>query len=164
VKPFTNERFRTAVARATEQLLRGNLDEMRRRADELLQKLQILDGKVAGRTMAASGGRLAFKSGSERLFVNPADILCVEVTDDVVNLRCVGGTHAVRMTLTAIEQLLDPAIFVRVHRSFIVNRCRIKKIRTTLYGDHEIVMETDQKIRMSRTYRDRLKRLVAPVP
>lgn len=162
VKPFTNQRFNAAVLRACGEILRGNLDDMQRRADELLQKLQVLDGKLAEKS--ESSERLALRSGNEYLFLDPADVLWIEVTDDLVNIRASGQSHAVRMTLTAIEQLLDRTVFVRVHRSFIVNRRRIKKVGTSMYGDHEIVMEDGRRLRMSRTYRDRLKLLLSPLP
>lgn len=158
VKPFTNDRFQTALTRACEQLLRGNFEEMERKADELRQRLQLLDGAITERT--AANNRLTVKSGSEHVFINPNDILWIEVTDDLVNIRAAAHTYSVRMTLTALEQLLDSSTFVRVHRSFIVNRHRIKKVKTSLYGDYELIMDDERKIRMSRTYRERLKQLL----
>lgn len=61
VKPFTNQRFKAAVQRACGEILRGNFDDMQRRADELLRKLQVLDGKLAEKV--GSSDRLAFEVG-----------------------------------------------------------------------------------------------------
>jgi two-component system LytT family response regulator len=163
LKPFRDLRLKAAVGRAKEQVRHANFDEMQRRAKDLLDHLRQMDtgaGSVDERP-ASVAGRLVFKIGGEHLFVEPGDIAWMEAQGDFVKLRVGVQTHLVRESLQNIEKRLDPEVLVRVHRSFIVNVKCIKKITPSLYGDHVVLMNDGAKIRMSRTFRDKLKVLLS---
>jgi two-component system LytT family response regulator len=61
-----------------------------------------------------------------------------------------------RMTLTEMERRLDPAEFIRIHRSTIVNAARIKEIKPDAHGDYDIVLSDGRTLKMSRSYRERV--------
>jgi two-component system LytT family response regulator len=56
----------------------------------------------------------------------------------------------VRRTLSSLEKELDPKQFVRIHRSTIVNRAKVREILPWANGHHSIVLDTGQQLRMSR--------------
>lgn len=163
LKPFRDTRFHAAVQRAKEHIRRSDFREVERRMTALLDQLRRLEGAPATPPAEAPPGRLVFKIAGEHLFLEPADLAWTEAQGELVKLSVNGALHLVREPLHLVEKRLDPARFVRVHRSFIVNVAHILKITPTLYGDHTLLMRDGAKIRMSRTFRDRLPQLLAPV-
>lgn len=86
--------------------------------------------------------------------IGAADIRYLEAAGNYVRLHTATASPLLRGTLSAIERRLDPKIFVRVHRSFIVNVTRIAELKTTRSGDYEVVLEDGGIVPMSRTFRD----------
>jgi two-component system LytT family response regulator len=71
-------------------------------------------------------------------------------------------THLLRETMAKFEEKLDPMVFLRVHRSAIVNLHYVKEIRTdSQEGDATVIMRDGQRIPVSRGYRTRITRLLA---
>lgn len=163
LKPFRDQRFRSAIARAKEQVRRASLHEVQRQAQSLIDHLRRLEGAAdAGRgDPAAPAGRLVLKAGGEHVFLEPASIAWIEAQGDFIKVRTGGQVLLTRESLQNIERRLEGGPFVRVHRSFIVNSTCISKIIPALYGDHVVLMKDGTKIRLSRTYRESLKRLLA---
>jgi hypothetical protein len=61
----------------------------------------------------------------------------------------------------AQKALLDPARFVRVHRSAIINVDRLKKLQPYFHGEYVVTLHDGTTLTSSRTYSDRLRALVA---
>jgi two-component system LytT family response regulator len=166
LKPFLDARFKAALTRAKEQVRRADLEELQRKAQDLLRHLGRLGaGEAPGAGLSprpAPPARLVFKIDGAHVFVAGEQIAWVEAQGESVKLKIGNQTHLVRESLQDVEKRLDADRFVRIHRSFIVNRRRIQKITPTLYGDHDVLMDEGTKIRMSRTFRDRLKLLLEP--
>ncbi len=77
-------------------------------------------------------------------------------------LHCSDGqTHILRKTMKDLEQELDPTLFVRVHRSAIVNTKQISKLVTQSSGEYLLVLENGQELKVSRSYRDKVKAALA---
>jgi len=66
----------------------------------------------------------------------------------------------VRVSLGALERLLDPAAFVRVHRSAIINLDRIREIVSDPTGDGVVVLADGTKVRMARSRRAAVERVL----
>jgi two-component system LytT family response regulator len=60
--------------------------------------------------------------------------------------------------MAAVESALDPAHFVRIHRSAIVNVDRIKELQPWFAGDYVVTLNSGVKLRLSRTYRDNIEK------
>lgn len=85
--------------------------------------------------------------------LRPLDIdtvVSIGGADDYAEVRTLGGKHLVRVTLAEFAKSLDPAKYVRVHRSWIVNTHRITRAEPAGGGRLLLHMETGQTISTSR--------------
>ncbi|MCA9735827.1 LytTR family transcriptional regulator, partial [candidate division KSB1 bacterium] len=55
-----------------------------------------------------------------------------------------------------LEQRLDPAQFVRIHRSYFVNLDAIREMQPWSHGDYILILKNGEKLTVSRRYRERL--------
>jgi two-component system LytT family response regulator len=139
LKPFTRERLHSAIDRA------------RQRAQALAPH-----SNASGDNGPDPTTRIVFKSRGRILFLPVADIRWIAAEENYVRLCTGAETHLLRETMSHLEARLDQQVFLRVHRSFIVNLNYVKEVRTELDGESVVVMVTGQKIAMSRGYRSRI--------
>jgi len=92
--------------------------------------------------------------------VRVAEIDWIEAADYCAKLHVGASDYVVRVSLGALERLLDPASFVRVHRSAIVNLERIKEIESDGSGDGEVVLADGTRVRMARSRRAAVERVL----
>jgi len=100
---------------------------------------------------------LVRKLGKEFL-VAANDIEVLQASGNYVNLRVRGREYPLRATMAGIEPRMDPARFVRVHRSYMVNLDCLAEIEPLETGDARLVMRDGTKVPCSRRYRSVLKR------
>ena len=97
------------------------------------------------------------KSSGRIYFVRTQEIDWCEAASNYVRLHVGQQTHLVRGTMGYIESQLDPAQFVRVHRSTIVNVDRIQELRSSFNGEYVILLHDKTRLTLSRGYRDGLQ-------
>jgi two-component system LytT family response regulator len=147
LKPFERGRLRKALARAS--ALAGSADTPTRlhalldtvRADQPLRRFLV---KTPGRVYA----------------VRADDVESMEAAGHYVELRTASGTHLVRESMATLERRLDPARFVRIHRSTIVNVDKVIELRPAFHGEFEVVLAGGRRLRCSRTYAADLTRVL----
>lgn len=147
LKPFTDERFEAALARARDEIDAVGSSGARRRLLELI-------AERAGQ--AAHLQRFVIKSGEGYRLVPAADVASFEAQGNYVRLTTGTGHHLLRITMAELEKRLDPKRFARIHRSTMVNIDRIKEITPAWHGDFEVRLHDGQRLRLSRNFRDRL--------
>jgi DNA-binding LytR/AlgR family response regulator len=89
--------------------------------------------------------------------VPAADIECLQASGNYVNLRVRGREYPLRSTLAALLPRLDPARFVRVHRSWLVNLDFLAEIEPLDTGDARLTLRDGTRVPCSRTYRAALR-------
>jgi LytTr DNA-binding domain len=99
---------------------------------------------------------LVRKLGAEFL-VAAHDIEFLEAAENYVNLHVRGRVYPLRSTMTAILDRLDPARFVRVHRSYIVNLDFLDQIEPLDTGDARLLLKNGSRVPCSRRYRSALR-------
>lgn len=164
VKPFSDDRFRTALDRAKRRIRSGSLGATERALRALLEKLQ---GTTPAATPAASAPapsgvdftRLVVKADGQLHFLNQADIRWVEGQGDFVRVHLKDRRLLVRMTLTKIEQMLDPEIFIRIHKSTIVNLNCVRRVMPMLARSHGMELDDGTALPIGPSYRNVLDRL-----
>lgn len=147
LKPFSAERLRSAVVRARDQLRIGE-----RRDDHTHPR----DGARGQYT-----ARIIFKSRGRILFLPVSDIRWISAEENYVRICTGTETHLLRETMSSMEQRLDPEIFLRVHRSAIVNLRYVKEVRTQTRGDFMVYLVNGEKLAMSRSYHARISDLLS---
>lgn len=99
---------------------------------------------------------LVRKLGREFL-VAAADIEWLQASGNYVNLRVRGHDYPLRSTISGIGARLDPARFIRIHRSYIVNLDRVASIEPLETGDARVHLKDGTTLPCSRKYRDGLR-------
>ena len=100
---------------------------------------------------------LPIRNGRETVRVPVEQIEWVDAAGDYLCIHASGNTHILRATMREMENLLDPRLFQRVHRSTIVNLTRVKSLRAHMNGEYFLRLEGGQELKLSRTYRDKVE-------
>jgi two-component system LytT family response regulator len=150
MKPFDDERFRTAIERAVTRVRGGRSPELSARLEALLEQL------ARGR----APDHIALKVDGRHLLIDAGDIDYVEVSDKVLRVHTAGQVYQVRETLNGIERRLHGPPFVRIHRSVIVNIGRVKEIQPWFQGDYVLILHSGKRLMSGRGYRDVVRRLL----
>jgi two-component system LytT family response regulator len=145
LKPFSRERLSSAIERARKQI--G------------------LDAQQPGGTNSGSGhgryaSRIVFKSRGRIVFLPLSDIRWISAEENYVRIRTATETHLLRETMGRLQEKLDPEVFLRIHRSSIVNLQFVKEVRTEPDGEYSVVLLNGEKLSMSRSYRARITDLL----
>lgn len=99
---------------------------------------------------------LVRKLGREFL-VAAGDIEWLQAAGNYVNLRVRGHDYPLRSTISGIEAKLDPARFVRIHRSYMVNLDLVTSIQPLESGEAKVQLKDGTELPCSRRYRDALR-------
>ena len=154
LKPVHPERFAQTLERIRQQSAAPLLDRQRDALKALVsESLRELQGAPANEP----AGRLMVEAEGRALFLNPAAIEYVEAQGNYVTLRVGEQLHTVRATLADLEARLPPSLFLRLHRSIIVNVGRIRSMERQFCGEFDVEMENRHRFRTGRTYRKRLQ-------
>jgi two-component system LytT family response regulator len=100
------------------------------------------------------------KRGNTHYFVPVEQVDWIDVADNYLQLHVGGRVHLHRGTMKQAEDELDPARFVRVHRSAMVAIDKIKAIRSHPVGGHVLELLDGSQLRTSRQYADRVRALI----
>jgi two-component system, LytTR family, response regulator len=148
LKPYDRERFERAVERARAQLNARRRVEIDERLGSLLEELRARE-QYAERLVVRSGGRI--------IILRLDEIDWFEAASNYVRIRAGGREYLLRETMTALEAKLDPAQFVRIHRSTIVRIDRIRELEPLFQGDYVVILTDGTRLTSSRGYRERLQ-------
>ena len=133
--------------------------------DLQLTTSKMRSGDMGIQSLAAGFGpymknRLLLRSGGRVIFIEPHTVDWIEASDNYVVFHAGSESHTVRMTMKVLETLLDPELFVRIHRSLIVNIERVRELRPLPHGDYTVILQNATKLTLTRSYRDRVQKLL----
>ncbi len=144
LKPIDRHRFRTAVERA-----RGRLAHAPAQFD---RRIAAVLGEL-GRPAQDYAKRLAIKGDGRVMLIDVVEVDRLEAAGNYVEVHSGVRHHLVRETMASLEARLDPARFVRVSRSSIVNAERVSELQPMFNGDYVVVLRDGTKVPGSRRYR-----------
>ena len=142
LKPFDPDRFHAAVARARE-----SLEVIRRGADLPAPPAPTHDHYV---------DRVPVRMGTRICLVPVEEVDYCEAEANYVRLHAGGQSYLIRETLASMEAKLDPARFLRIHRSLIVQVARVESLEPLFHGDYVVKLRSGARLTSGRTYRARL--------
>ncbi len=148
LKPFGPERLQTALQR------------VRRRLGEHRPMPVAAELKAAARAPDQFIERIVVRDGSRVQIIPVQKLDYAEAQDDYVALHSEKKSYLKQQTISSLEAALNPARFVRVHRSFIVNLERIAKIEPYTKDTHVVLLSDGSQIPVSRAGYARLKELL----
>src|SRR3954470_1915352 len=147
LKPFSEERFRKALDRARASL--GKVFDDRG-----------LNNSPAVQNAPYSAPLIVHSKG-KYLFLRMRDIDYVRAAGNYVHIFCGQERHTVCSSMAAVEARLDPSLFVRIHRSAIVNVARIREAVPWFNGEHALVLHDGTELNIGRSYRERFEQMMA---
>lgn len=150
VKPVAGDRLAKAIDQA-----RGDLNA--RRAGERLAFLQSRLAELESRALAASDPGLWVQIGSDKRRLALADIRWLQAERDYVRVHMSGHSHLVNAMLGDIEKALDKQAFVRIHRSAIVRKDKVRAILRGRFSTPVLELDDGQQLPVGRKYRDAVR-------
>jgi two-component system, LytTR family, response regulator len=147
LKPFKRQRFFEAVARAQTKLA-GHDSERYRQIPDLLRELnrpsEIIPVRVQGRIVVLRAGQIDW----------------IEAAANQVRIQAGGRPYLVRGTIGSFEQRLSPGLFLRIHRSLIVNTDRIRELHPCNGSEYIVILHDGKELPVGRTYRENIDRFL----
>jgi two-component system, LytTR family, response regulator len=150
LKPVDHDRFRATVERVRVRLRQQRAARI---TEETLRALAQIYRPASSADAERYLARIVVRSGQKTSIVDVAAIDWVDVRGDYLALHTDAGVHLSRGTLGALERRLDPAEFVRIHRSTLVRLSRVKELEPYFHGDFAVTLHDGTRLRLSRTYR-----------
>ena len=147
LKSFDRERFQDALQRAKEQIRRSQEGLWNQRLTGLLEDLQARQTRLT---------RFVIRSAGRIFFLRVEDIDWLEAAGNYVSIHVGRESHLIRETLQSVEGRLDPAKFLRIHRSTVVNCDRIKELQPLFHGDYVVRLRDGTELTLTRNYREKL--------
>lgn len=151
LKPLDDERFARAVERARQV---QDTDSKIRMSERILRLLGESTGKYVSRFPVRTGSRIQV--------VHADDIEWIAAAGDYAELHCGGRHHLLRETMNSLEQKLDPAKFLRIHRSRIVRLTCVRELHPIDNREYLVTLSDGSEHRSSRSYAERLADWLSP--
>ena len=89
--------------------------------------------------------------------MNQEDIEWIDAAGDYMCVQAKGTTYIMRKTMKELEKELDGKILQRIHRSTIVNITQVREMESHINGEYFLTLESGHRVKLSRTYKDKLK-------
>jgi two-component system LytT family response regulator len=167
LKPVEDQRLQTAIERVRIHRQQSNADNHKKRLIDLITNItgqsaikinQMVENGEDGTEKYPE--KIAIKDNGTTTLLPCEDISWIEAAGDYMCIHSGPKVHVMRSTMKQLESKLNPSIFQRVHRSTIVNLDCIEKICSHINGEYFLILKDSSRIKMSRSYRDKIKHIV----
>ncbi|MFD2166713.1 LytR/AlgR family response regulator transcription factor [Thalassotalea euphylliae] len=168
MKPADEARLEQALVKIREQIKHKEDAEHKSKLVQLVSDVTgndqetILEELATNQEVSLSqySDVLPIKDGGELSRVPVETILWIDAAGDYMCVHTSEGTHILRKTMKQLEEMLDPRIFIRSHRSTIVNKNYVQKFCSQLNGEYYLVMTNGKELKVSRSYKEKVKTAV----
>lgn len=151
LKPFDQAKFNQAVDRAKERIVA-------KKSEEILTSIQ--DVFSLKQNDKSYPERIPIKVDDKIVLVPVSEIYFIEADKNYVSINLKDKTYRMRSTLNDLEEKLIPDSFVRVHKSFIVNKTYVKELEPTFNQEYIIKLSSGKKIPTGKAYKVNVDRLL----
>jgi two-component system, LytTR family, response regulator len=167
LKPFDDERFTVALDRAKRAVRHASQPNVADQLAGLLRMVQAqsnADSRTESDPSHPGMRRLVIRMPGRTLFVPYRDIAWIEGADYCVRVHVGRKSHLLRESLRSLAARLDPRLFVRIHRSAIVNVSRVRELRVGDGTEGIAVLDDGTELRVGRGRRSVLEQLLESDP
>jgi len=149
LKPFSEERFKSAVEKAISRL--NNKDDNREKISAIVRHVESSNEKLT---------RVIVKTGSKINIIPIEKLNWLEAQDDYVMLHTSDGRFLKQKTMKYFEDNLDATQFIRAHRSYIVRISFIKQLELFEKESYKLILHDGNKIPVSKSGYSKLKAIL----
>ncbi|MEZ5426450.1 MAG: LytTR family DNA-binding domain-containing protein [Pyrinomonadaceae bacterium] len=160
LKPFDDERFAETLDYAVSRIKHGGIEKLSQKISGLIADFKRDQERTPSGAQAEYQNRLVLRSAGKIAFIETRDIDWISAEGYYVSIRVGGKSHLMRESLKNLERILDPRIFLRIHRSTIVNIKRIKELHSHFHGEFFVILKDGKRFKLSRGYRENAERLL----
>jgi two-component system LytT family response regulator len=153
LKPFDNSRFSATVDRAVKRTQLRETDTFQSRLMDLMTDFQ-----QSRRNFLTT---LSVKKAGGLVVVRLDDVHYLETAGNYVALQTSAGEHLHRIAMNTLADDLDPAQFLRIHRTAVVNVNHVVRIQYLNNNQYRIEMMGGVKLTSGRTYKDAIAKHLA---
>lgn len=100
--------------------------------------------------------RLIVKKIGKEFIIRVSDIQWIIASGNYMNLHIGERCYPIRATMSGLEKRFNPNLFVRIHRSTMVNLDFVKEITALDTGDYLLTLNNNQQLKLSRRYKDKV--------
>ena len=143
LKPYTKVRFENALSKI--------IIEESNKTEDIINLIDSIPNKAYSKTVLV-------QKGNKLLSILAEDIIYIEALDDYAMIYTEDDSFLANKGLGAIQSKLNPELFIRVHRSFVISIHHISEINKDI-GGYQIITTNNKKINVSRTYADEITKL-----
>lgn len=145
LKPIAKTRFDRAIAKFLDA---QHMEIGKKNTRNLLEKIHQTGRKLE---------RVVVKTGAKIKIIPVSNVIYLEADDDYVKIHTDEGTYLKNKTMASFEEQLDPAQFVRVHRSFIVKIDHIARLEPHEKDSYVAILSDSSHVSVSKSGYARLK-------
>lgn len=158
LKPVERERLARALSKARQQLKSVDAEQ---RVDELYEIIRNLRSSANGNSDNPFQTEFWLRSNAGLIRVPVETIDCISSEDEYVSIHTAGGgSHLMRSSIKQFQQKVEPDLFVRVHRRWLVRKSAIVELHTPRSGRPEVVLRNGKPLPAGRVYLKQLRQTI----
>ncbi len=152
LKPFEDERFFSSLEHAKEQMKNTESTSFTQKLINLVSDSSKEPQKYLERIVVKSSGRI--------YFVKTKDIIRIKAAGKYLEILTAEKEHVIRQTMSDIESKLDPELFLRIHRSTIINIDQIQEIQHWYKNEYLFKLKNAEQFTSGGSYRKNLDKVL----
>ncbi|MDB5013194.1 MAG: two component transcriptional regulator, LytTR family [Daejeonella sp.] len=155
LKPYDDDRFYQSLAKAKQFIAGSRVINDINPAKKLLA--EILPSKPA-----SFSKKIPIKTNGRITFISIDSIIFLESDGNFTKIHTATESKLASTSFKQMQTILDPEIFVRIHKSYIINLEFLEAIEPYFHGDYYIFLKNGQKLKLSRNYKKSIEHLLNP--
>lgn len=150
LKPYDDERFTHALEYARKQI---NLKEKAFLHQKMMQLLDTYQAKQEDGPLQS----IEVKDKGRSIFININDVFFIEAEGNYLQLHLRDRQYLIRQTMQGIEEILPADVFLRIHRSILVNVNYVDRLRYDGNNQYVFTLKNGKRLSTGRSYRETIE-------
>ncbi len=151
LKPFDRQKFNEAVDRSGERIFA-------KKSGDILQRMNdVIKSEI---DKAVYADRIPVKTEDKIVLVPVNEVLFIEADKNYAVIILKDKSYRMRKTLNDLGEKLDPDVFIRVHRSYIINKTFVQELEPTFNQEYIIKLNTGKKIPTGSAFKQNVDKLL----